>query len=532
MLHVRRATSEGRGASNRSLPRFLKRALGHNGRSLEKVMNQERTMKDLLDEVLDLPELETVIAVRPAFIKWLGGNHTAALLLSQIIYWAKQKDWFYKTHHEWYDETRLSAKQVRKALRLFEEKGVGVETDLRKVKNAPTLHYRLDIPRFRQWVNGCRASDSAKREQSDSSQRAQSTVPKGNNPMCPNGAMDSDQRADSIYTKNTDKDYEQRLQQREILSASGDSSFSPSSQVQSSDGLRDGQQDGSEATVDPNPLPPSLSLASQNIRQEPDGGSLIYDVGPDEVIALYRNARHVKHLNRADKQAFEEFIGRSELSPADLHRAMRCFLADDYWREKRFPIRAFMSQAAKYLEQADAEGESVPEIPAMAPAVSRITSPGQGVSVGASRQENALPEAVIRWNELVDEGLKVKVWDEYAPAAKLREASSKERFADNFETLAAKCNEHFKARTKVCESFEGLFSANRGGTPKWVKILRGDYEWLLNKDEQPKRKLSPAEAVLARLRAQQRELQKAKETTTNGTERKTEAVGDEAVGRT
>jgi hypothetical protein len=355
--------------------------------------------------------------------------------------------------------------------------------------------------------------------------------------MCPNGAMDSDQRADSIYTKNTDKDYEQRLQQREILSASGNSSFfsssSSPSQVQSVDGLQDGQQESSEATVDPNPLPPSLSPESQNIRRESDGGSLISDVGPDEVIALYRNARHVKHLNRADKQAFEEFIGRSELSPADLFRAMRCFLADDYWREKRFPIRAFMSQAAKYLEQADAEGGSVPEMPVMAPAVSRVSSLGQGAPLGTARQENALPEAVMRWNGLADEGLKVTVWDRHAPTAKLREASSEQRFTDNFEKLVAMCNEHFRAKTKVCPSFEVLFSADRSGTPKWVKILRGEYEWLLNKDEQaqPKRKLSVAEALREKLHAQQRELQKAKATTTNnGTERKAEAAGDEADG--
>ncbi len=132
-------------------------------------------MKELLDDIPDLPELATVITARPALIEWLGDDHEAALLLSQIAFWARRtKDpegWFYKTYREWYGETRLSAKQIRRAMKLFEKERVGVQTRLRKVKNAPVLHYRLDVRQLQQWAKGCRASDSAEREQSNVPER-------------------------------------------------------------------------------------------------------------------------------------------------------------------------------------------------------------------------------------------------------------------------------------------------------------------------------------------------------------------------
>lgn len=104
----------------------------------------------------------TLVLCPTVFVKLLGGDHKAAILLSQILYWSdktKDKDgWFYKSYADWQLETGLSETQVRRIVngdprvkapqRILRE--LGVETRVRKVKHtgAPTLHYRIHQERF------------------------------------------------------------------------------------------------------------------------------------------------------------------------------------------------------------------------------------------------------------------------------------------------------------------------------------------------------------------------------------------------
>lgn len=84
----------------------------------------------------------------------LTGSVEAALLLSQIIYWSdrtKMADgWFAKTYAEWTKELALSKYQVTRSVKLLSE--AGVETDVRKFKGAPTVHYRFNREVFSQWI--------------------------------------------------------------------------------------------------------------------------------------------------------------------------------------------------------------------------------------------------------------------------------------------------------------------------------------------------------------------------------------------
>lgn len=104
----------------------------------------------------------TLVLCPTAFVALLDGDHKAAILLSQILYWSdRTKDtdgWFYKSYADWHAETGLSEAQVRRILngdpRVSSPRrtlrALGIETLLRKVKRtgAPTLHYRVNQPQF------------------------------------------------------------------------------------------------------------------------------------------------------------------------------------------------------------------------------------------------------------------------------------------------------------------------------------------------------------------------------------------------
>lgn len=105
---------------------------------------------------------KTLVLCPTVFVRLLNGDHKAAILLSQILYWAdrtKDKDgWFYKSYADWTLETGLSETQVRRIVngdartqsRPVTLRDLGVETMIRKVKHtgAPTLHYRINQQQF------------------------------------------------------------------------------------------------------------------------------------------------------------------------------------------------------------------------------------------------------------------------------------------------------------------------------------------------------------------------------------------------
>ena len=105
---------------------------------------------------------KTLVLCPTAFVTLLNGDHKAAILLAQILYWAdRTKDpdgWFYKSYADWQTETGLSEAQVRRIVNgdprvqsaQVTLRDLGVETVLKKVKHtgAPTLHYRIKQTQF------------------------------------------------------------------------------------------------------------------------------------------------------------------------------------------------------------------------------------------------------------------------------------------------------------------------------------------------------------------------------------------------
>ena len=91
-------------------------------------------------QVLDRP-----IAYQRSFVK-ITGSATAALFLSQCVYWANRTNdkegWFFKTAAEWQEETGLNRREMEAARRLLKGKGIVDEV----LKGVPaTLHYRVNI---------------------------------------------------------------------------------------------------------------------------------------------------------------------------------------------------------------------------------------------------------------------------------------------------------------------------------------------------------------------------------------------------
>jgi hypothetical protein len=78
----------------------------------------------------------------------MTGDHTAALMLNQIVYWSdkgKGKDgWFYKTAQEWDDELGMSYYQLKTS----GKKIPSLDTKNKHENHRPCIHYRLIPEQF------------------------------------------------------------------------------------------------------------------------------------------------------------------------------------------------------------------------------------------------------------------------------------------------------------------------------------------------------------------------------------------------
>ena len=131
----------------------------------------------------------------------------AGLALSQIVYWylpAKDgssklrvfKDgyyWIAKGREDWWDEIRISTRQVDRALKILEEKGL-IVTHLYRFRGAPTKHVRIDTKNFLE----------AWKVALDFTQRGKSNLHKGENPIYTKGKKDFDQRGKSLTETTTE----------------------------------------------------------------------------------------------------------------------------------------------------------------------------------------------------------------------------------------------------------------------------------------------------------------------------------------
>lgn len=102
-----------------------------------------------------------VILAHTLIVDFLEGDHNAAILLNQILYWlsrtADKEGWFYKTYDDWYNEIRFSSYQVWRVVRgdprveKFKRTlwSIGLETEVRMAPNGRNaVYYRLNEEAF------------------------------------------------------------------------------------------------------------------------------------------------------------------------------------------------------------------------------------------------------------------------------------------------------------------------------------------------------------------------------------------------
>ena len=136
---------------------------------------------------------DRAIAFAPIY-RHITGSTTCALLLSQIVYWSKKKDKFYKTDEEIADETAMTLAEVRGAKARLKQ--MPFITITREGLPAKTW-YRLDFGRLAEAIEG------AHNKQTSLANNHQSSIADLPNLECAN-------HADT--TKITTKDYIQRVE--------------------------------------------------------------------------------------------------------------------------------------------------------------------------------------------------------------------------------------------------------------------------------------------------------------------------------
>ena len=142
----------------------------------------------------------------------ITGDITCGVLLSQLIYWfsddekgnsklrVKKEDryWLAKSKNEWYQETRLSKKQLERAEKILKQMGI-IEVKIFKFNGTPTNHYWFNWERFIELEEDSLLS----RGEMGCAQRVQPDAPKGDNGKLPKGSLESDDKVQPINPKGS-----------------------------------------------------------------------------------------------------------------------------------------------------------------------------------------------------------------------------------------------------------------------------------------------------------------------------------------
>lgn len=127
--------------------------------------------------IADLTGQKYQLTLNKFFIKLCKGDHAAALLLSQILYWQSRTDdsdgWFYKSAKEWDEEICIKQDKLDRCVE-FLQREVGLETKLKTIGSSSRLskHYRLNTQFFLQRVMEFDAAQKAEQAQQKVSNEA------------------------------------------------------------------------------------------------------------------------------------------------------------------------------------------------------------------------------------------------------------------------------------------------------------------------------------------------------------------------
>jgi hypothetical protein len=111
------------------------------------------------------------VVLHMAIVEALDNDHLAALFFEQLTYWSDRADgdWVVKTDDDWFQELRLSKRQLNRIREVLTERGL-IETAVRRSKfydGQPVLHYRLNQNGIEQFLERIPRSDEMSFPESD-----------------------------------------------------------------------------------------------------------------------------------------------------------------------------------------------------------------------------------------------------------------------------------------------------------------------------------------------------------------------------
>lgn len=142
----------------------------------------------------------------------ISGDLIAGIVLSRIIYWfspdkngkskirvvKKDGEWLAKAREDWYEETRLSPKQLDRALKILKDKNL-IETALHRFNGSPTLHLRPNWETYNQKVKEWKQNKAEEIEKAEN----KPFLPFGENPFLQKGKMEIDEKVKTLTNTTT-----------------------------------------------------------------------------------------------------------------------------------------------------------------------------------------------------------------------------------------------------------------------------------------------------------------------------------------
>lgn len=150
------------------------------------------------------------IDFKVAYVDMAGGDLTAGLLLSQVVFWhlpdksgksklkvqREGKRWLAKAHADWWDEVRVPERTVKRKLKLLEGSGL-IETRTYRFNGLRTTHIRIIPEAFLEaWKKAL--------DQYGQSEEAPTVRPNWPDRKCQNGPTEEDRLARPITETTTE----------------------------------------------------------------------------------------------------------------------------------------------------------------------------------------------------------------------------------------------------------------------------------------------------------------------------------------
>lgn len=154
----------------------------------------------LLAFVAELTGEGRTITIPRTYVEWLDGDYAAAIVLNDCVYWTAwaygegRDGWFYRNEDDWLQATRLSRKQVVRAVNAINARAHAplIERTTRRANGSPTMHFRVNADVYGQYVRG------------------EWKLPKGQSPNAPKGKVQPADSAKSLTEPTAEPTAEKR----------------------------------------------------------------------------------------------------------------------------------------------------------------------------------------------------------------------------------------------------------------------------------------------------------------------------------